>query len=79
MICILLSFKCSMLLLYHIFSDPETSYQMRSPKEVTKEEYFAFYKKTYDERLDPMAYSHFNTEVCFSQMETSEIIQFASK
>lgn len=35
---------------------------MRSPREVTKEEYHAFFKKTYDERLDPMAYTHFNTE-----------------
>lgn len=35
---------------------------MRSPREVTKEEYHAFYKTTYDERLEPMAYTHFNTE-----------------
>lgn len=35
---------------------------LRSPKEVTKEEYHAFYKKTYDEHLEPMAYTHFNTE-----------------
>lgn len=35
---------------------------LRNPKEVTKEEYHAFYKKTYNEHLEPMAYSHFNTE-----------------
>lgn len=35
---------------------------LRSPKEVTKEEYHSFYKTTYNERLDPMAYTHFNTE-----------------
>eukprot|EP00250_Pteridium_aquilinum_P002539 c12760_g1_i1 orf=2-1219(-) len=35
---------------------------MRRPREVTKEEYHAFFKQTYNERLDPMAYSHFNTE-----------------
>ncbi|KAH7373796.1 hypothetical protein KP509_17G075400 [Ceratopteris richardii] len=35
---------------------------MRSPREITKEEYHSFYKTTYGERLDPMAYTHFNTE-----------------
>ncbi|KAI5059281.1 hypothetical protein GOP47_0025600 [Adiantum capillus-veneris] len=35
---------------------------LRSPKEITKEEYHSFYKTTYNERLDPMAYTHFNTE-----------------
>jgi chromosome condensin MukBEF MukE localization factor len=39
--------------------------QLRSPREVTKEEYHAFYKKTYNEHLEPMAYTHFNTEVYF--------------
>ena len=38
---------------------------MRSPKEVTKEEYYAFYKKTYDKHLEPMTYTHFSTEVSF--------------
>eukprot|EP00250_Pteridium_aquilinum_P019407 c24419_g2_i1 orf=224-2569(+) len=35
---------------------------MRRPKEITKDEYHSFYKTTYGERLDPMAYTHFNTE-----------------
>lgn len=35
---------------------------LRSPKEITKEEYHAFYKKTYNEHLEPMAYTHFDTE-----------------
>lgn len=35
---------------------------MRSTKEVTKEEYLAFYKKSYSEYLEPMAYTHFDTE-----------------
>ncbi|KAI5080542.1 hypothetical protein GOP47_0003725 [Adiantum capillus-veneris] len=35
---------------------------MRRPKEITKEEYHTFYKTTFGERLDPMAYTHFNTE-----------------
>ena len=39
--------------------------KLRSPREVTKEEYHAFYKKTYNEHLEPMAYTHFNTEVHF--------------
>ncbi|KAH7294670.1 hypothetical protein KP509_27G012500 [Ceratopteris richardii] len=35
---------------------------LRSPREVMKEEYHAFYKKTYNEHLEPMAYTHFSTE-----------------
>ncbi|XP_051146103.1 heat shock protein 90-5, chloroplastic [Andrographis paniculata] len=35
---------------------------MRSPKEVEKEQYQEFYKKTFNEFLDPLAYSHFTTE-----------------
>ncbi|KAL5987484.1 hypothetical protein ACLOJK_035232 [Asimina triloba] len=35
---------------------------MRSPKEVEKEEYHEFYKKTFNEFLDPIACTHFNTE-----------------
>lgn len=35
---------------------------MRSPKEVQKEEYDAFYKSTFNEYLEPLAYSHFTTE-----------------
>ncbi|MCO5577797.1 hypothetical protein L7F22_031630 [Adiantum nelumboides] len=35
---------------------------MRRPREITKDEYHSFYKTTFGERLDPMAYTHFNTE-----------------
>lgn len=35
---------------------------MRSPKEVEKDQYHEFYKKTFNEFLDPIAYSHFTTE-----------------
>ncbi|KAK4714023.1 hypothetical protein R3W88_019930 [Solanum pinnatisectum] len=35
---------------------------LRSPKEVTKEEYNEFYKKTFNEYLEPLASSHFTTE-----------------
>ncbi|XP_068325991.1 heat shock protein 90-5, chloroplastic [Pyrus communis] len=35
---------------------------MRSPKEVQKEEYQEFYKKTFSEFLDPLGYTHFTTE-----------------
>ncbi|WOH15400.1 hypothetical protein DCAR_0934938 [Daucus carota subsp. sativus] len=35
---------------------------MRSPKEVEKEQYQEFYKKTFSEFLDPLAYTHFTTE-----------------
>ena len=37
--------------------------QMRSPKEVQKEEYYEFYKKTFSDFLDPIGYTHFTTEV----------------
>lgn len=37
--------------------------QLRNPKEVTTEEYNEFYKKTFNEYLDPLASSHFTTEV----------------
>ena len=37
---------------------------MRSPKEVEKEEYNRFYKGAFKgEFMDPMAYTHFTTEV----------------
>lgn len=37
---------------------------MRSPKEVEKEEYNKFYKSAFKgEFMDPMAYTHFITEV----------------
>uniref|UniRef100_A0A2P2KRF8 Uncharacterized protein MANES_14G091600 n=1 Tax=Rhizophora mucronata TaxID=61149 RepID=A0A2P2KRF8_RHIMU len=35
---------------------------MRNPKEVEKEDYHEFYKKTFNEFLDPLAYTHFTTE-----------------
>ncbi|RWR77014.1 Heat shock protein Hsp90 family [Cinnamomum micranthum f. kanehirae] len=35
---------------------------MRNPKEVEKDEYHEFYKKTFNEFLDPLAYTHFTTE-----------------
>ncbi|CAH8383376.1 unnamed protein product [Eruca vesicaria subsp. sativa] len=35
---------------------------MRSPKEVEKEEYNEFYKKAFNEFLDPLAHTHFTTE-----------------
>ncbi|KAF7827359.1 heat shock protein 90-6, mitochondrial [Senna tora] len=35
---------------------------LRNPKDVTKEEYNEFYKKTFNEYLDPLASSHFTTE-----------------
>uniref|UniRef100_K3ZQY6 Histidine kinase/HSP90-like ATPase domain-containing protein n=1 Tax=Setaria italica TaxID=4555 RepID=K3ZQY6_SETIT len=35
---------------------------MRSPKEVERTEYNEFYKKTFNEFLDPLAYTHFTTE-----------------
>ncbi|XP_059317102.1 heat shock protein 90-5, chloroplastic [Lycium ferocissimum] len=35
---------------------------MRSPKEVEKEQYQEFYKKTFNEFLDPLAHTHFTTE-----------------
>lgn len=35
---------------------------MRNTKEVEKEEYNTFYKNTFKEFLDPLAYSHFTTE-----------------
>ncbi|KAJ0801465.1 putative Heat shock protein Hsp90 family [Helianthus annuus] len=35
---------------------------LRNPKEVTTEEYNEFYKKTFNEYLEPLASSHFTTE-----------------
>ncbi|KAL9225733.1 hypothetical protein vseg_001623 [Gypsophila vaccaria] len=35
---------------------------MRNAKEVQKEEYFEFYKKAFNEFLDPLTYTHFTTE-----------------
>ena len=36
---------------------------MRNSKEVEKQEYDAFYKSTFNEYLEPLAYTHFTTEV----------------
>ncbi|KAI4305664.1 hypothetical protein L6164_029016 [Bauhinia variegata] len=35
---------------------------LRNPKEVSKEDYNEFYRKTFNEYLDPLASSHFTTE-----------------
>ncbi|XP_059445625.1 heat shock protein 90-5, chloroplastic [Corylus avellana] len=35
---------------------------MRNPKEIEKDEYHEFYKKTFNEFLDPLAHTHFTTE-----------------
>nr|XP_043623215.1 LOW QUALITY PROTEIN: heat shock protein 90-5, chloroplastic [Erigeron canadensis] len=35
---------------------------MRNPKEIEKDQYNEFYKKTFSEFLDPLAYTHFTTE-----------------
>ncbi|GAV59072.1 HSP90 domain-containing protein/HATPase_c_3 domain-containing protein [Cephalotus follicularis] len=35
---------------------------MRNPKEVEKDEYNEFYKKTFNEFLEPLAHTHFTTE-----------------
>ncbi|KAF8391665.1 hypothetical protein HHK36_023972 [Tetracentron sinense] len=43
-------------------SDISWFMQLRNPKEVTTEEYNEFYKKTFNEYLDPLASSHFTTE-----------------
>ncbi|GJN41120.1 hypothetical protein PR202_gn00450 [Eleusine coracana subsp. coracana] len=42
--------------------DGETKTELRNPKEVSTEEYNEFYKKTFNEYLDPLASSHFTTE-----------------
>jgi HSP90 family molecular chaperone len=36
---------------------------MRNPKEIEKTEYNEFYKKAFNEFLDPLAHAHFTTEV----------------
>lgn len=54
--------ECSLfLILNNEFSS--ISMQLRNPKEVTTEEYNEFYKKTFNEYLEPLASSHFTTEV----------------
>lgn len=37
--------------------------QLRNPKEVSKEDYNEFYKKTFNDYIEPLASSHFTTEV----------------
>lgn len=37
--------------------------QMRNPKEVEKEQYHEFYKKTFNDFLEPLSHTHFTTEV----------------
>nr|GEY78075.1 heat shock protein 90-6, mitochondrial [Tanacetum cinerariifolium] len=36
---------------------------LRNPKEVTTQDYNEFYRKAFNEYLDPLASSHFTTEV----------------
>lgn len=36
---------------------------MRNSKDTQKEEYDEFYKKAFNEFLEPLAYTHFTTEV----------------
>ena len=38
-------------------------FQLRNPKEVTTQEYNEFYRKAFNEYLDPLESSHFTTEV----------------
>jgi len=38
---------------------------MRNSKDTPREEYNEFYKKTFSEFLEPVAYTHFTTEVCW--------------
>lgn len=61
---------------------------MRNPKEVEKDEYNDFYRKTFNEFLDPLAYIHFTTEVLdlfdfilfYYLLQTSSLIlEFTSK
>ncbi|XP_042755714.1 heat shock protein 90-5, chloroplastic-like [Lactuca sativa] len=40
----------------------ETPSEMRNPKEIEKDQYSEFYKKTFNEFLDPLAYTHFTIE-----------------
>lgn len=50
---------------------------MRSPKDIEKDEYNEFYKKTFNEFMEPLAHAHFTTEACYefclSQDETMSI------
>ncbi|KAG1342139.1 heat shock protein 90-6, mitochondrial [Cocos nucifera] len=42
--------------------EEDSKAELRNPKDVTTEEYNEFYKRTFDEYLDPLASSHFTTE-----------------
>lgn len=44
---------------------------MRNPKEIENTEYNEFYKKTFNEFLDPLAHTHFTTEVCVNSVNNS--------
>ncbi|RWW45779.1 hypothetical protein BHE74_00048354, partial [Ensete ventricosum] len=45
-----------------LFCDMYILLQLRNPKDVTTEEYNEFFRKTFNEYLDPLASSHFTTE-----------------
>lgn len=51
--------------------------QLRNPKEVSTEEYNEFYKKTFNEYLDPLASSHFTTEVMLVNLIACYVYCFA--
>ncbi|CAN4121995.1 unnamed protein product [Withania somnifera] len=46
----------------YTWQEKSRTIEMRNPKEVEKEQYEEFYKKTFNEFLDPLAYTHFTTE-----------------
>ncbi|KAF5178526.1 Chaperone protein htpg [Thalictrum thalictroides] len=46
----------------YTWQEKSRTVEMRSPKEVEKEDYQEFYKKAFNEFLDPLAYTHFTTE-----------------
>jgi len=52
------------------------SMQMRNPKEIENTEYNEFYKKTFNEFLDPLAHTHFTTEVCEFIKQLCETLKF---
>lgn len=54
-------------------------YQMRNPKEVEKDEYNEFYKKTFNEFLDPLSYTHFTTEVLMTEPIVKKLLKDKSR
>ncbi|CAN4124658.1 unnamed protein product [Withania somnifera] len=46
----------------YTWQEKSRTIEMRNPKEVEKEQYQEFYKKTFNEFLDPLTYTHFTTE-----------------